>query len=297
MIEEDEIKNEENEEFKIDLKFFDTKIDLKINSDFVSFISNICNIIKISEEDINSVNMFYLDADEDKINLSNKGDYEIFYSQVKDNTVKGIDLEIKQNSNLNADECLANFFNYIEQKKDEEYKNNIKKKNENLNNNNINNIKNEEPINIIYNPYEENENKIIQINENNENNNGEINFVENYFNNNEIFEYNCSSCNISPIKKVLYYCPDCDIYLCSNCYQKISSHPHIILKIESNEELLKTIYDIFGENVEEPNQNENKKKKKNFQSKILNFIPDFMKKLTEDKLHKINKKEKKIKNK
>ena len=45
MIEEDEIKNEENEEFKIDLKFFDTKIDLKINSDFVSFISNICNII------------------------------------------------------------------------------------------------------------------------------------------------------------------------------------------------------------------------------------------------------------
>ncbi len=41
------IKNEENEEFKIDLKFFDTKIDLKINSDFVSFISNICNIIKI----------------------------------------------------------------------------------------------------------------------------------------------------------------------------------------------------------------------------------------------------------
>lgn len=292
MIEEDKTKNEENEEFQIDLKFFDTKIDIKINSDFVSFISNICKIIKISEEDINSVIISYLDADEDKINISTKGDYEIFYSQVKDNTVKGIELEIQQNSNLNADECLANFFNYIEQEKDKEYKNNIKKKNENQNNN-INDVKNEEPINIIHNPYEENENKIIQINVNNENNNGEINFMENYFNNNEIFEYNCSSCNIYPIKDVLHYCPECDIYLCSNCNRKISSHPHIILKIDSNEELLNTIYDIFGENVEEPKQN-NKKNKKH---KILNFVPDFIKRFTQKKLAKIKKKEKKIKNK
>ena len=291
MIEEDEIKNEENEEFKIDLKFFDSKIDIKINSDFVTFISNICNIIKISEEDINSVIMYYFDADEDKINLTNKADYEIFYSQVKDNTVKGIELEIQQNSNLNADECLANFFNYIEQKKDQEYKNNIKKKNE-IQNNNNNYIKNEEPINIIHNAYEENENKIIQINENEDNDiNGGINFIDNYFNNNEIFEYNCSSCDIFPIKNVLHYCPECDIYLCSNCNQKISTHPHIILKIESNEELLKTIYDIFGEDIEEPNENEKKSKK----SKILNFIPDFMKKFTKNKISKINQKEKKLK--
>ena len=67
------------------------------------------------------------------------------------------------------------------------------------------------------------------------------------------------------------------------------------MKIESNEELLNLIYDIYGENVEEPNQNKNKSKNK--KSKFLNFIPDFMKNFTKNKLHKINQKEQKIKNK
>ena len=215
MIEEEEIKIEENKEYIIDLKFLDTKINIKINNDFVTFIKDICKIIKISEEDINSVNVFYLDADEDKINISNEGDYEIFFAQVKDNTVKGIELEIKENTNLNVDECLANFFNYIEQNEK-----NIKKKNEDEYKNN-NEIKNEIKINKINFEDEENENNIIQINEGKENNNGEFKIIENYFNDKnkfEIFECYCSSCNESPIYEVLYFCPECDICLCSNCH-------------------------------------------------------------------------------
>ena len=41
MIEEEEIKIEENKEYIIDLKFLDTKINIKINNDFVTFIKDI----------------------------------------------------------------------------------------------------------------------------------------------------------------------------------------------------------------------------------------------------------------
>ena len=294
---EEENKNEETEEFSIDLKFFDTKTEIKINSDFVSFISNICKIIKISEEDINSVIMFYLDADKDKINLSNKGDYEIFYAQVKDNTVKGIELEIRQNSNLNPDECLANFFNYIEQNEKQQNKNNNKKNDYKNDDNNINNIINEERINKIYLDDEKNENKIIQINEDNENNNNEIKFIDNYFNNNEIFEICCSSCDDSPILNVLYFCPECDIYLCSKCHKNTYNHPHIIYTINSKEELINIINDYNGNDNDELNveNNNNKKTKKN--SKLFDCLPKFIKNRTKGKISSINKKEKEIKKK
>ena len=296
MIEEEENKNEENEEFNIDLKFFDTKTELKINSDFVTFISNICKIIKISEEDINSVIMYYFDADEDKINLSNKGDYEIFYAQVKDNTVKGIVLEIRENSNLNPDECLANFFNYIEQNEKQQNKNNNKKNDYKNNNNNI--IINEEQINKIYLDEEKNEDKIIQINENNGNNNNEIIFKENYFNNNEIFEAYCSSCDDFPILNVLHFCPECDIYLCSKCNKNAYNHPHVIYSITSKEELINIINNYNGnDNVELNMENNNNNKKKKNKFKLLDWLPDFIINRTKGKISSINKKEKEIKKK
>lgn len=295
MIEEEEIKIEENKEYIIDLKFLDTKINIKINNDFVTFIKDICKIIKISEEDINSVNVFYLDADEDKINISNEGDYEIFFAQVKDNTVKGIELEIKENTNLNVDECLANFFNYIEQNEK-----NIKKKNEDEYKNN-NEIKNEIKINKINFEDEENENNIIQINEGKENINGEFKIIENYFNDKnkfEIFECYCSSCNESPIYEVLYFCPECDICLCSNCNENTKNHQHIILRIDSNEELKKTIDDYFGNDDEDINMNDNNNNKndkiKDKISKISNFFPNVLQKLSKSRLSRVNKKEKKI---
>ena len=294
MIEEEEIKIEENKEYIIDLKFLDTKINIKINNDFVTFIKDICKIIKISEEDINSVNVFYLDADEDKINISNEGDYEIFFAQVKDNTVKGIELEIKEHTNLNVDECLANFFNYIEQNEK-----NIKKKNEDEYKNN-NEIKNEIKINKINFEDEENENNIIQINEGKENNNGEFKIIENYFNDKnkfEIFECYCSSCNESPIYEILYFCPECDICLCSNCYENAKNHQHIILRIDSNEELMKTIDDYFGNDDEDINMNDNNNKNDKIKdkiSKISNFFPNVIQKLSKSRLSRVNKIEKKI---
>ena len=50
-----------------------------------------------------------------------KGDYEIFYQQVKDNLVKKLELKINENSKLDADECFANFFNYIEQNENKDF--------------------------------------------------------------------------------------------------------------------------------------------------------------------------------
>ena len=176
-----------NKDLSIELKFCDSSINLQINDDYNSFISNICKIIKISEEDIDEVILNYLDDDEDTIIISNKGDYDIFYSQVQDNTVKKLEIKIKEDSKLNMDECFANFCNYMEI--NEENNNNnkiniIKEKNDGNINNKINNINNieEEQINKIDNF---NDDKIeIKLDEKevNKDVNGEIKIIDDYFN-------------------------------------------------------------------------------------------------------------------
>ena len=85
----EEIKNEEIE---ISLSFDLNHGKIKINSDYSKLITKICEIIRISKEDLDSLNLYYNDADKDKINITNESDYEIFYSQVKDGIVKALNL-------------------------------------------------------------------------------------------------------------------------------------------------------------------------------------------------------------
>ena len=292
-----------NKDLSIELKFCDSSINLQINGDYNSFISNICKIIKISEEDIDEVILNYLDDDEDTIIISNKGDYDIFYSQVQDNTVKKLEITIKEDSKLNMDECFANFCNYIEI--NEENNNNkiniIKEKNDDNINNKINNINyiEEEQVNKIDNF---NDDKIeIKLDENevDKNVNGEIKIIDDYFNYKKIkkeniqetFECECSSCNEYPIFNVLFYCPYCDIYLCSRCKANTNNHEHVIFEVKTNEELVDIIYSTFE--IINKDKNKDKKESKN---KFSDYVPKFIKNMTNFKLSKYWKKEKKIKN-
>ena len=293
-----------NKDLSIELKFCDSSINLQINGDYNSFISNICKIIKISEEDIDEVILNYLDDDEDTIIISNKGDYDIFYSQVQDNTVKKLEIKIKEDSKLNMDECFANFCNYMEI--NEENNNNnkiniIKEKNDGNINNKINNINNieEEQINKIDNF---NDDKIeIKLDEKevNKDVNGEIKIIDDYFNYKKIkkeniqetFECECSSCNEYPIFNVLFYCPYCDIYLCSRCKANTNNHEHVIFEVKTNEELVDIIYSTFE--IINKDKNKDKKESKN---KFSDYVPKFIKNMTNFKLSKYWKKEKKIKN-
>ena len=262
IFEEDNLKAN----YKIKMNFFNSTIDLSINDDYNSFINNICNIIKISKEDMIGVFLSYIDNDGDTIILSCKVDYDIFLEQVTENSVDQLDLKIKENSKLNADECFANFIYYKEQIEGNNYNNNIK---DNKNDNEI----------------------IVQDYNNNENIKKKDDYINDNKNDNDIiFEFECSSCNEYPILKILFYCPICDFYLCSKCEKNTINHIHPILKIETYEEFI----NIFHDNFEIDDKNEiNKEKKKN--NKYRDYIPKFIKDLSKSKLKKIAKKERKIK--
>ena len=291
-----------NENLKIELKFFDSKIYLSINEDYFDFLTKICDIIKIAKEDVTSIILSYIDDDEDTIIISAKGDYEIFYQQVKDNLVKKLELKINENSKLDADECFANFFNYIEQNENKDF---------NINNSSNNKIKDDKDNKNNNKMKEEEINKIIVINqkgidsdsdeEKNDNNIQEdFKIIDDYFNynknnkndyNEEIFDCECSSCKEYPIFTILFYCTVCDIYLCSKCEKNASNHIHPILKIETQQEFINAICDNY-EIVKIPENIEQKKDKK----RKFRLIPKCIKDWTKKRVKQIWKKEEKINN-
>ena len=285
-----------SEEIKIALIFNSKKTDIYISSEYSNFITGICSIIKISQEEIDSINLHYFDADQDKINISNEGDYEIFYSQVKDKVVKELYLEIKDNSKLDLTQCLSDFEKYLETKGEKQDEDEIDQKyNENkIKLNRFENEEDEENKNTIYIQEEK-----IDTDEDNTNKN-QINFIDNYFKGNdkenndifqgkEVFKTHCKKCNEFPIVNVLYYCQECDKYYCSKCAKKMEDHEHEILEIKSNDELDDAVKDSFeviykessynivlnNGNDENDNGNNNNNQQSGFG--ISNFIPKFIK--------------------
>ena len=77
-----------NEEIKVALIFNSKKTEITIDSEYSTFITDVCSIIKISEEEVDSINLHYFDADQDKINILNNCGYEQL------NNCQKLDLEI-----------------------------------------------------------------------------------------------------------------------------------------------------------------------------------------------------------
>lgn len=135
-----ENKQKKNETFNIKLNLLKEKIDIKITSDYKDFISNICNILLISQDQFNSLLFSYIDEDGDSITISTEEDYMIFVQQIKEKFVNDLYIEFKQDSNIDQNICLGNALDYQEQ---------IEKENNNIikNNNKINNNFNDNYIN------------------------------------------------------------------------------------------------------------------------------------------------------
>ncbi len=287
-------ENEDEKTYNIKINIYGEDIDLTINSDYNLFCKNICIILKISSQDLKEIILSYYDEDGDHIKLSCEDDYEIFFDQVKDKTVTKLNIEINENSKINAIKCLSDALiyqenhskEYLDDDNDNNINNNINiNKDNNNDNNNIIKIKNDKNNNnndnkdiIIHkdNDYEinnkENEQIINKIdNKNNDNyiiNNHNDNQIENEEkpinnNNNEkiddlVYYYRCSLCDIYPIICIMYYCPECSVYLCENCRQYINNHNHPLIKIESNKQLIE-IKQKENDNIEKTNKkiNEN----------------------------------------
>ena len=288
-----ELDNDKQKYYNIKLNFYNEDIDLKINSDFNKLRKNICEIMKISSDQFDSLLLSYIDEDGDNIRLSTEDDYEIFFKQVIEKTVDKIKIVFNNNSVLDEDrciKCLEDALNYQEEqskvyvddddnknknnnnnngKKDNQINENILLENKiedndnvlneikiqeinineyqindneknNQNNKNIKNSNNNIIINDNYagnNNYRKNENfdNLINniedpINDNNNNNNEDI---ENF-----VYQYSCSACALCPILFVMYYCPECVLYLCEDCKKNMGNHFHQFIKIESKKQLL-----------------------------------------------------------
>ena len=250
-------KDDDDEIFNSTIYFYDEKIDILLNSDYNTFINNICKIIQIPPEQFNSLKISYLDEDGDSIILTSEEDYKIFFQQIKDKTVNGINLEIDENSNINP---IASFGSALDYKEQIEQAN---KKIEDDKNNNSNNIININNIN-------DNENNNDNIRYNFDNSGININNIINNeeFDNEDVpiddivFDYKCSSCSTYPIICTIHYCSLCPLYLCGDCIKNYMNHMHPLQKYESRRELIK-IKEKENNEIEKMNQRKNIKNNEN----------------------------------
>jgi hypothetical protein len=241
---EKEEKKEKEETINIKLNFYYEQIDIQINSDYNSFINNICNILQLTKDKLDSLAISYYDEDKDSIILATEEDYALYLQQLKEKIVDSINIEIKDDSEIEPLECFGSALDYQDQ---------INKSN--------NHIKNDS-INIINNKVEENHiNSSININDNIINNNDINNSIQNKDEINDydikvediVFYYKCTSCSIYPIICSLYYCPQCPLYVCEDCIKNFGNHIHGFQKFESNIELMKV---KEKENIEIENMNQ-----------------------------------------
>ena len=224
---------EDEEMFKVKFIFNEEQIEISLNSSYDYFINSICNILKISNEQFNALIVSYIDSDEDNIILSGREDYDIFFQQIAQKQVDNFKIAIKENCDLDQNQCLINLLEYKDQ---QELKNNNENKineDENINNNHQedNNIN----INNINNIYQEryNINEFNDYFEQNKKDNEDIPI------DNLIFDYKCNNCQIYPIVCKIFYCDKCQYYLCEDCEKKGVFHEHNLFVIDSREELKK----------------------------------------------------------
>lgn len=235
-----ENKQKKNETFNIKLNLLKEKIDIKITSDYKDFISNICNILLISQDQFNSLLFSYIDEDGDSITISTEEDYMIFVQQIKEKFVNDLYIEFKQDSNIDQNICLGNALDYQEQieKENNNIIKNNNKINNNFNDNYINNNMNNNKINYDVNNgiLDKEPENIVPVDD-------------------KLFYFDCHYCNTFPIVCTLYYCDKCQIHICEDCWKKIK-HEHKFQKFESNNEFLK-IKDKENKEIEKKKQIKN----------------------------------------
>jgi hypothetical protein len=244
------MKEEDDEEiYEIKLFFNKQEYDLSINSSYNETLGKISQILNLNA---NLLILSYDDEDGDNILVSNEEDYSIFLEQVKSNDVKCLIIELNDKSNENNINEYSNL--------------------------NINEIKN---INFDGNEKDnqfENINNINEINNYdlfNDNNIQNSNILKQVSNNDEeiedkIYYFRCTSCDEYPILFVMFYCPECNLYLCENCGKNIGNHFHQLLKIDSQDKIYK-IKEEENEKIEK-NRIEKEKEKEKKSNNLLSIF-------------------------
>ena len=216
------MKSGDNKEtYKIKLFYRKKEFDLSINSNYDETLAKIYKILNLNA---NSLLLSYYDEYGDNILIFTEKDYSIFLKQVKTNLVKSLIIELNDKSNENNINEYSNYntndFNniiFFDNEKD----NQIGK---NINNNNI--INNYELFN-------DNGMQNSSISTPKKDNNDDERIED------KIYYYKCDNCDEYPILFEMFYCSECNLYLCKNCGITVNNHFHQLLKIDSQDKLYK----------------------------------------------------------
>ena len=196
------------------IKYYDDEKKVYMSPDFETFSSSIANMLVIDENLLNSVIIFYLDKEGDRITIQNEDDYGQLLEQIQKKEVNMIQIELNPENVVNNKEKYNNNQINIQNNKNNQIYN------ENNQNNKINN-QNNCKIN--------NQNKDLLTQLMGNNNSNEI-----------IFPIDCSKCHLYPIKNIIYKCTECMLFYCENC-EKIEgiNHEHALYKIRNREHFFK----------------------------------------------------------
>jgi hypothetical protein len=286
---------EDEEMFDVKLIFNEEEVEIQLNSQYDYFLNSICNIISISLEDIKDLSVSYIDSDGDNIVLSGLEDYKIFFQQVSDKLVDSFKVTVKENANIDQNQCLINLLNFKEKLE-------IRNNNRSINNNNINvnnsinnniNVNNSlnNNINFDNNYKDEENNNMNNYNQDISNNKNSFNYSnipndlinsniinQEYNQNNEInkdindliFEYKCSSCKTYPILCKIFYCDKCNFYLCQDCEKKDVKHEHNLLRIDSKAKL-REIKDKENAEIDKINKEKEEKRERELKNIMRHY--------------------------
>ena len=211
------------------IKYYDDEKRVYMSPDFETFSSSIANMLEIDENLLNSVIIFYLDKENDRITIQNEDDYGELLEQIQKKEVKMIQIELNPEKMENNNDNQKFNINQINMQKNNnqiyEHNYQINKINYQINNQNNNQINNQ------------NNNQINNQNNNQINNQNKDLLTQLMGNNNSneiIFPIDCSKCHLYPIKNIIYKCTECMLFYCENC-EKIEgiNHEHALYKIRN----------------------------------------------------------------
>ena len=217
------------------IKYYDDEKRVYMSPDFETFSSSIANMLEIDENLLNSVIIFYLDKENDRITIQNEDDYGELLEQIQKKEVKMIQIELNPEKMENNNDNQKFNINQINMQKNNnqiyEHNYQINKINYQINNQNNNQINNQ------------NNNQINNQNNNQINNQNKDLLTQLMGNNNSneiIFPIDCSKCHLYPIKNIIYKCTECMLFYCENC-EKIEgiNHEHALYIIRNREHFFK----------------------------------------------------------
>ncbi len=225
------------------IKYYDDEKRVYMSPDFETFSSSIANMLEIDENLLNSVIIFYLDKENDRITIQNEDDYGELLEQIQKKEVKMIQIELNPEKMENNNDNQKFNINQINMQKNNnqiyEHNYQINKINYQINNQNNNQINNQNNNQIN----NQNNNQINNQNNNQINNQNKDLLTQLMGNNNSneiIFPIDCSKCHLYPIKNIIYKCTECMLFYCENC-EKIEgiNHEHALYKIRNREHFFK----------------------------------------------------------